>query len=294
MSKSYARFAIPLALLGLFPTVSAAAETPFFFSTGDPDGKMATATRPDTGPFEIELADDFVLTKTTSITSATFTGLLPAAAPLSDIGEVVVEIYRVFPKDSTFPPSGNVPTRVNSPSDVAFDSRASNGGLTFTPGVISASFTAGNSVQPGGIHAFPGQTTGGDSGVTGEEVEFNVVFTTPFVLPADHYFFVPQVELSNGAFLWLSAPRPIVPPGTPFPPGFTDLQSWTRDAALDPDWLRVGQDIVGGAPFPTFNAAFSLTGDVVPEPSTWAMMLLGFAGLGFAAYLRAGRLAARA
>jgi len=27
----------------------------------------------------------------------------------------------------------------------------------------------------------------------------------------------------------------------------------------------------------------------VPEPSTWAMMLLGFAGLGFAGYRRAKR-----
>jgi hypothetical protein len=39
--------------------------------------KIATATRPDTGaPFEIESADDFVLTSGGSITSATFTGLL--------------------------------------------------------------------------------------------------------------------------------------------------------------------------------------------------------------------------
>jgi len=32
---------------------------------------------------------------------------------------------------------------------------------------------------------------------------------------------VPQVEITTatGEFLWLSAPRPIVPPGTPFPPG---------------------------------------------------------------------------
>ena len=37
----------------------------------------------------------------------------------------------------------------------------------------------------------------------------------------------------------------------------------------------------------TFNAAFSLSGAVVPEPSTWAMMLLGFAGLGFAGYRHA-------
>ena len=53
---------------------------------------------------------------------------------------------------------------------------------------------------------------------------------------------------------------------------------------LAPDWLRIGTDIVGGG---AFNAAFSLTGSAVPEPSTWAMMLLGFAGLGFAGYRRA-------
>ena len=35
----------------------------FFFSTGDPDGKMATASRPGSaGKIEIESADDFVLT----------------------------------------------------------------------------------------------------------------------------------------------------------------------------------------------------------------------------------------
>jgi hypothetical protein len=31
-------------------------------------------------------------------------------------------------------------------------------------------------------------------------------------------------------------------------------------------------------------AATTLTVAVVPEPSTWAMMVLGFAGLGFAGY----------
>ncbi len=44
---------------------------------------------------------------------------------------------------------------------------------------------------------------------------------------------------------------------------------------------------MGGDGRPTFNAAFSLTGAAVPEPSTWAMMLLGFAGLGFAGWRRA-------
>jgi hypothetical protein len=296
MSRTHAKLAISAALIGLLPAAAVAAETPFFFNTGTPDGKIATATRPDTGaPFEIESADDFVLTHSTSITSATFTGLVPAGAT---VGEVVVEIYRVFPKDSDIgrtngPPTFSttqVPTRVNSPSDVAFDTRDSTSDLSFLTRVVSSSFTAANSVTPGGIHPDPSFHTGGNGPVTGEEVQFNVTFTTPFLLPGDHYFFVPQVEVTGGDFLWLSAPKPIVAPGTPFPPGFTDLQSWTRDSNLDPDWLRIGTDIVGknaDGVAPTFNAAFSLTGAVVPEPSTWAMMLLGFAGLGFAGYRRA-------
>jgi hypothetical protein len=49
-------------LFGLATAMPAAAD-PFFFSTGTPDGKIATASRPSTGaPFEIESADDFVLT----------------------------------------------------------------------------------------------------------------------------------------------------------------------------------------------------------------------------------------
>jgi hypothetical protein len=44
---------------------------------------------------------------------------------------------------------------------------------------------------------------------------------------------------------------------------------------------------------PVFNETFSLTGAVIPEPSTWAMMLLGFAGLGFAGW-RHARQASRA
>jgi hypothetical protein len=101
-------------------------------------------------------------------------------------------------------------------------------------------------------------------------VEFDVSLVGHTIsLPADHYFFVPQVGLSatapaNAHFLWLSTPKPIVPPGTPFPPGATDLQSWMRDdPPLAPDWLRIGTDIIkAGAPptFLTFNAAFSLSG----------------------------------
>jgi hypothetical protein len=262
---------------------SAAAST-IVFNTGNPDGLMAVATRPDSaGKFEIEAGDDFVLTSETNISSAMFTGLVTGGGTISS---VAVEIYRVFPLDSdvtrtsgapTFSTS-QVPTRVNSPSDNALDSRDSLGGtLSFLSIVLSPSFTANNSVLPGGIHPTPLQTTGGNGAVTGAETAITVGFSTPFDLPAGHYFFVPQVQVTgaNNNFLWLSAPRPIVSPGTPFPVGSTDLQAWTRDQFLDPDWLRVGTDIVGGATPPTFNMTFALNGDTVqatPEPATYILL----------------------
>ena len=98
--------------------------------------------------------------------------------------------------------------------------------------------------------------------VTGQEVQFNVTFPAPFNLdlPADHYFFVPQVSItSTGDFLWLSR-RPSRS-CRPAPPSLPTFESWTRDSNLDPDWLRIGTDIVGGSPGTTFNAAFSLTGE---------------------------------
>jgi hypothetical protein len=253
----------------------ARADSTFFFSTGNPDGLIATLSRPGgPGLLETETADDFVLTQLTRIDSATFTGLLPLGASLNSVSQVEIEFYHVFPVDSTNPPSGNVPTRVNSPADVEIASATRDslaGTLSFTPGVISASFTANNSVV-NGIHKVPNQFTGGEGPVTGQEVQFNVLFTNPVFLGADHYFFRPEVALTSGNFLWLSAPKPIVSPGTPFLP---DLQSWIRNADLKPDWLRNGTDITHQGPF---NAAFTLSGQLVPEPSS--AMLLGVGGLG--------------
>lgn len=278
--------AISALSIGLLTAWPAAADL-FSFSTGNPDGRIATASRPDLGGVvEIESADDFVLTSPTSITKATFTGLLTGAAP--SVGNMVVEIYRVFPKDSdvsrtsgpTVFSTPQVPTRVNSPSDVEFgeNRNSADGSLTFTSSTLSQSFTASNSIlNENSINPIPKQNTGGDGPVTGTEVQFNVTFETPFNLPADQYFFVPQVEVSGGEFLWLSAPRPIVvPPGTPFPAGFTDLQSWIRDEPLQPDWLRIGADIVGGT---TFNATFSLTGQTIPEPGSLGLLGAALSGM---------------
>src|SRR5262245_37324806 len=106
-------------------------------------------------------------------------------------------MYHVFPVDSDTVRIPNVLTRVNSPADTEFDGRNSTaGGLTFTPGIISASFTANNSVL-NGINPKPNQTTMGEGPVTGQEVQFNVTFTTPFSLSADHYFFVPTVAVTG-------------------------------------------------------------------------------------------------
>ncbi len=267
-------------------TVSAA---PFTFSTGAVTNSIGMATRPESaGKIEIEAADDFVTTASqTLITSATFTGLLTGGATTASIGEVVVEIYRVFPNDSNVArtsgapvfSTSQVPTRVNSPSDVEFQGRDSAAGeLSYTTSVVATTVTALNSVL-NGIHPTPGQTTGGEGAITGQAVTFTVNFLTPFSLPADHYFFVPQVQITTptGQFFWLSGTRPLSP--SPFPAGATDLQAWIRNANLDPDWLRVGTDIVGGNPAPTFNGAFSLTGEAVPEPSTAALLALGGAAL---------------
>ena len=106
-----------------------AGSTDFFFSTGNPDGLIATLSRTaSAGKLETETADDFVTTSPTLITNATFTGLLVGGATTADIKNVEIELYHVFPIDSDVgrtsgPPTFStpqVPTRVNSPSDNNF------------------------------------------------------------------------------------------------------------------------------------------------------------------------------
>jgi len=271
-----------LILLAMFGAsfIAARINADFFYNNDFPNNLIGTASRPESaGKIEIESADDFLPTPNlTRITNATFTGLIPAGATIE---AVRVEIYRVFPNDSDVgrtsgPPTfstSQVPTRVNSPADVAFADRDSGSGkLTFTTTLLNTQFTALNSVL-NGINPMPNQTTGGEGPITGQEIRFNVDFTTPFLLPKDHYFFIPQVELAGtDNFFWLSATRPLVPPSTVFAP---DLQSWIRNANLDPDWLRIGADIVGPNPAtaPTFNGAFSLTGTVVPDSGATVVLL---------------------
>ena len=248
--------------------------TPFFFSTGSPDGQIATLSRTaSTGKLETETADDFVTTLPTNITDATFTGLLVGGATPADVRDVEIELYHVFPVDSANPPDGRVIARANSPSDNNFAAAdGALGQLSFTTTVLNPSFHAFNSVV-NGINPKPSQFTGGEGPVTGQEVQFNVHFNTPFSLNGqDHIFFRPEVDFgSAGDFLWLSAPKPIIlPPGTPFA---NDLHTRIRTdgpGALAPDWERIGTDVTHQGPF---NASFSLLGTTVPEPAS--VLLLG-------------------
>ena len=255
---------------------ASAAGPSFTFSTGNADGLMGMASRPSgAGGIEIEAADDFILAQQTRITNASFYGLLPSGVTAADVAGIRLEIYKVFPGDSNDPPSGRVPTRVNSPADVALSERQ-GADLSFTSALINANYTVANSVV-NGINPLPNVKTGGEGAVRGSEVRFDVALSNAIDLDAGHYFFIPQVDLgTKGSFLWLSAAKPIVGGTGPF---VGDLQAWIRNENLAPDWLRVGTDIVGAG---AFNGAFSLAGEVqaVPEPQTYALMLAGLAVVG--------------
>jgi hypothetical protein len=221
----------------------------------------AASRRASPGKLETETADDFTLDQTTVIGRATIVGLVPSGTQPQDIKEVEVEVYHVFPLDSANPPSGNVPSRANSPSDVEIDTatRAGNSGtLTFSTSVLNANFLVGNTV----VNNLKVATAppAGEGSTAGEEVEITITFTSPIILSAGHYFFRPEVLLSSGDFLYLSAPKVIPAP--------KDLQAWIRNSNLAPDWLRIGTDIVGGATAPTFNMTFSLAGETLPEAGT--------------------------
>jgi hypothetical protein len=234
----------------------------FSFTTGNPDGLMGAASRrASPGKLETETADDFTLDQTTVISRATIVGLVPSGTQPQDIKEVEVEVYHIFPADSANPPSGKVPSRANSPSDVEIDTatRAGNSGtLTFSTNVLNSNFGVGNTV----VNNLKVATVppGGEGSTAGEQVEITITFTSPIILPAGHYFFRPEVLLTSGDFLYLSAPKVIPAP--------KDLQAWIRNSNLAPDWLRIGTDIVGGAPAPQFNMTFSLAGETVPGAGT--------------------------
>jgi hypothetical protein len=263
-------------LLGLaaicFSGIASAQDNKVIISTGNTDHKLgALSRRPSSGKIETETADDFVLNQTTVLSGATITGLISPATPLANVTSVEVELYHRFPLDSANPDplAGNVPTRTNSPSDVEIESATRDASLR-TLSFVVRPLNANSSVLTtvvNGINKKPNFTTHGEGPAVGEEVEIDITFTTPILLPAGHYFFRPEVLVTGGGdFLFLSAQKPIVAPGTAIA---GDLQAWIRNSALSPDWLRIGTDIINNTiPPPQFNMTFSLAGIAIPGAGT--------------------------
>jgi hypothetical protein len=249
---------------GMGLAASASAE-PFFFTSGNPDGRLGALARSErSGKIETETADDFILAGTTVISGATITGLV-VNAPAANISNVEVELYHVFPLDSIDPPSGRGVSRVNSPSDVEIDAATrdgSDGTLGFVASRLATGVTVANTVA-NGINPNPSRTKG-EGAVIGDQAQITITFKQPIVLPAGHYFFRPDVLVNGGDFFYMSAPRS---PGVPFT---GDLQAWIRNTNLAPDWVRIGTDVIGSdtPPAPTFNMTFSLAGNTVPQAGT--------------------------
>jgi hypothetical protein len=111
-----------------------------------------------------------------------------------------------------------------------------------------------------------GNLIGGPSGW--DEYAYDVSFNPITLTPGTQYWFVLSEVSTESNGTWGIETSSSAPGGSL-------LYSMGLLEPLD-QWVLQPQ-----------NAAFELTG--VPEPSTWAMMLLGFAGLGFAGYRRAKR-----
>jgi len=271
-------------LLSLSFCASAAfAADSVLYNNDFPDGRVATASG---SPKGAESADDFILGKTSTITSGSFTGLIPKTASILSVG---VEIYGACTPGSGFAGCtnlGKAVTRVNSPTSEALPGTERTTGdatLNYSASLLNNGIGVVGSVVDG-INAqtpdVPATLTGGDGPASGKEVRVNFDLTQGITLPAGHYFFVPSVELSDGSFLQLSAYRTV---GGEF--GSTlitpDLQAWVRNDDIKNDWLRTGTDIIGGPTDPaTYNLAFRLVGTVVPEPTGVAMLIAGLVAVG--------------
>src|SRR5262249_18063314 len=130
------------------------------------------------------------------------------------------------------------------------------------PELVHSGFTVGNTVVHNLTAAPADNVTHGEGPASGDLVQITVTFDPPILLQPDHYFFRPEVRAPGSNFLFASPPRPV-------PPATGDLQAWIRNSALNPDWLRIGTDIIAGPnPRPTFNMTFSLTGETIPDAGT--------------------------
>jgi hypothetical protein len=97
---------------------------------------------------------------------------------------------------------------------------------------------------------------------------------TGLTLPAGTYYVIEASDAGPPGASW----------GGPASPTETTAPGVTINSILQASSLAGYSPASGFVADSEFQFTFSVTGSPVPEPSTWAMMLLGFAGLGFASH----------
>jgi hypothetical protein len=157
--------------------------------------------------------------------------------------------------------------------------------LSSTSNITGVDFTGGyfNPLLPGTITSFAITVYSDNAGQPGANVlsetvtgNANETFLGLYggVLLTYNYSAALSGQLGAGTY-WLS-----VVPTVGFPP------QWGWATGTGGDGVSY-QNFIGFLNQNPVDLAFVVQGSAVPEPSTWAMMLLGSAGLGYAAYRRA-------
>lgn len=113
--------------------------------------------------------------------------------------------------------------------------------------------------------------------------------------------FIGSFSLSDNAFQFINGGQTLVtntsdwradaglgtwfaPSGTPVSSGTNGVGPWGLHPAIDASAQWIWSGAYTGEAY--FSTEITSVNSGVPEPSTWAMMILGFAGVGFMAYRR--------
>lgn len=169
--------------------------------------------------------------------------------------------------------------------EISFDGITADN-VTVTTTSNSLSFTVGSLTNDTGS-TLSANFAVSDTGFSGVPLRFKTLFTTTWRDAAGSTI---DVAWHDDPENTQGANTPTDTPGSQFDsfgsttPGGNDTASHSATGALDisaPFSLSVGGSIDLASGGTESASEFVTVGSTVPEPSTWAMMLLGFAGLGF-------------
>jgi hypothetical protein len=187
-----------------------------------------------------------------------------------------------------------------NPVDVSYTVAGSLGNWTYSFSVTDNTASFGNG-DPFSIYLFgvagPSLTTDTITATPSGWTDFANIITPPRVVGSTDFFDAWRVGTSFA---------PTISPGQTL--GGFEVLDTSQTPLSSILWMAYGIDPVGDKSITEYDATATYTGPdcfdcanlynpgftstataAVPEPSTWAMLLLGFAGLSFAGYKRAQR-----